>query len=128
MNENSAKSNVLRNLLKFVIFLGILGLFALIAIPNYFRARTGMPYNPCIAVLRQIDNAKQQWALDNNKADTNEVTWNDIRPFLGRGNQDSLTVIFCPQDKTRQYSNSYTLENVKTKPKCKINPATHFIN
>src|SRR5262249_8221435 len=34
--------------------------------------------------LRQIDGAKQQWALENSKPGNAEPTMNDLKPYLGR--------------------------------------------
>src|SRR5271163_3470571 len=38
-----------------------------IAIPNFVRARETAQMNMCINNLRQIDAAKNEWALENNK-------------------------------------------------------------
>jgi len=109
------------------IILGIVALVALIAKPNFIHSGSS-PMNTCINNLRQIDAAMQQWALENNKTNLETVvTWNDIKPYLGRGLQGSLVQIYCPEDKTKNASNSYTLGNLKSPPKCKINPA-HIIN
>src|SRR6185312_17212668 len=41
-----------------------------IAIPNFVKARETSIQNACINNLRQIDAAKNQWALENNKKDS----------------------------------------------------------
>jgi hypothetical protein len=75
----------------------------------------------------QIDAAQQQWALENNKTNSDTVvTWKDVKSYLGRGDEP-LREYFCPLDRTKQYSNSYTLGDLQTKPKCKINP-DHILN
>lgn len=52
---------------------------------NPFRARhTGGP-NVCIANLRQIDGAKQQWALENKKKPEDISNAADLAPFLKSG-------------------------------------------
>jgi prepilin-type N-terminal cleavage/methylation domain-containing protein len=51
--------------LTFVILL--LALLAAIAIPNFIRARTRPSGNACVANLKQIEGAKEQWALENKK-------------------------------------------------------------
>lgn len=110
------------------MILGILVLLALIAIPNFFHAHTTSS-NACINNLRQIDAAKQQWALENNKTNLHTiVTWSDVKLYLGRGTSDSLAFIYCTEDKTKNASNSYTLGDLKSPPKCKINPAAHKLN
>src|SRR6266478_4702290 len=51
-------------LVEIMIVVAIIGLLAAIAIPNFVRARSTSQKNACINNLRQIDGAKQQWALE----------------------------------------------------------------
>ncbi len=51
-------------LVEIMIVVAIIGLLAAIAIPNFVRARVTSQTNMCIDNLRMIDNAKQQWALE----------------------------------------------------------------
>ena len=51
-------------LVEIMIVVAIIGLLAAIAIPNFVKARTTAQKNACINNLRQIDGAKQQWALE----------------------------------------------------------------
>jgi hypothetical protein len=46
----------------------------------------------CINNLRQIDGAKQQWALEYKKSATDTPTWDDLMPYLGRTAQ----ALRCP--------------------------------
>jgi hypothetical protein len=48
----------------------------------------------CINNLRQIDGAKQQWALENQKTATNTPTWNDLMPYL------PVSALRCPDGGT----------------------------
>ena len=52
-------------LIEIMIVVAIIGLLAAIAIPNFVHARTQSQQNACINNLRQIDGAKQNYALDN---------------------------------------------------------------
>ena len=52
-------------LVEIMIVVAIIGLLAAIAIPNFVKARTTAQKNACIANLKQIDGAKEQWALEN---------------------------------------------------------------
>jgi general secretion pathway protein G len=65
-------------------FVGIagIGMLAAIAIPNFVKARTTAQMNACINNLRQIDGAKQQWALENNKDQTDTPKESDIAPYF----------------------------------------------
>ena len=96
-------------LVEIMIVVAIIGLLAAIAIPNFVRARTTAQTNACINNLRQIDGAKQQWALENKKTPGAIPTAQDITPYLMRG-------VFptCPAGGT------YTLNAVNAAPTCSI--------
>jgi len=51
-------------LLEIMIIVTLLGLLAVIAIPNFMKARDRAQTNACINNLRQINDVKQQWALE----------------------------------------------------------------
>src|SRR5690349_8105969 len=55
-------------LVEIMIVVAIIGLLAAIAIPNFVKARGTAQRNACINNLRQIDGAKEQWALENKKS------------------------------------------------------------
>ena len=136
MDENNTKKQSPRGLLRIAIILSSLALLVAIALLNFndivfsiARNRNHSAWKTaCINNLRQIDAAKQQWALENNKTNLDTiVTWNDVRIYFGRVTINSMDSVHCPEDKTRNASNSYTLGDLGSPPKCKINPATHFI-
>jgi hypothetical protein len=66
-----------------VVGIAGIGMLAAIAIPNFVKARTTAQMNACINNLRQIDGAKQQWALENKKEKTDTPTQSDITPYMG---------------------------------------------
>ena len=51
-----------------MIVVAIIGLLAAIAIPSFMRARTTSQKNACINNLRQMESAKEQWALETKQA------------------------------------------------------------
>lgn len=53
-----------------------------IAIPNFVKARETAQMNACINNLRQIDSAKNQWALENKKQSTDMPSEDDLAPYL----------------------------------------------
>jgi prepilin-type N-terminal cleavage/methylation domain-containing protein len=63
-------------LVELMIVVAIIGLLAAIAIPNLVHARETSQTNECIANLREIDSAAQNWALELNKkaSDTYDLT------------------------------------------------------
>ena len=83
------------------------GMLAAIAIPNFVKARATSQENACINNLRQIDAAKQQWALEKGKQTTDVPTWDDIKPYLYR-------IPHCPAGGT------YTIGPVGEKPTCSL--------
>jgi len=113
-------------LVEIMIVVAIIGLLAAIAIPNFVRARTTAQTNACINNLRQIDGAKQQWALENKAGSTSSPADTDIQPYMGRGSAGSLPT--CPADSTKTFANSYVIGNVSVPPTCKINTSNHVLN
>lgn len=85
------------------------GALAAIAIPNFEKARATSQENACINNLRQIDAAKQQWALEKNKTATDVPTEEDIAPYLMNNKMPR-----CPAGGT------YTIGAVGEKPTCNI--------
>ena len=60
-------------LVEIMIVLAIIGLLAAIAIPNFVKSRTLAQQHACIDNLRQIQSAKQVWALEHKKVGTDTV-------------------------------------------------------
>ena len=85
------------------------GMLAAIAIPNFVKARATSQQNACINNLRQIDAAKQQWALENGKKSTDTPAWDDLKPYL-RG----PVPLHCPAGGT------YTIGALGVTPTCSI--------
>ena len=112
-------------LVEIMIVVAIIGLLAAIAIPNFVRARTTAQQNACINNLRQVDGAKQQWALEMKAAPTATPVLTDIQPYLGRGTAG--TEPMCPSDSSKSFATSYTMGDLQTAPVCKITPTTHLL-
>jgi hypothetical protein len=128
MNENNSNWKLPNILVSIAIIFVLLVLFRFVMIPNFVGGHHYSPMNACINNLRQIDAAKQQWAWENNKTNFDTViTWNDVTPYLGRGASGSLVSVYCPEDMSKKCTNSYTLGDLGSRPKCKINP-THVIH
>src|SRR4051794_4918985 len=99
-------------LVEIMIVVAIIGLLAAIAIPNFVRARTTAQQNACINNLRQLDGAKQQWALENKAAPTATPDITDVAPYLGRGVTGTQPT--CPSDAGKTFATSYVMNNLST--------------
>jgi hypothetical protein len=89
-----------------------IGMLSAIAIPNFVKARQTAQQNSCINNLRQIDAAKQQWALENEKKSTDAPSQSDIQKYIGRGPNGTWPV--CPN------GGHYTIGPVGEPPTCNI--------
>lgn len=79
MGEPENKSSFLL----YVVIAGVIfSLFTIFAIPNFVRDPWTSPFNACINNLRQIDSAKNRWALEHNIVSNDIITINDIRPYI----------------------------------------------
>ncbi|MCW5552864.1 MAG: von Willebrand factor type A domain-containing protein [Verrucomicrobiae bacterium] len=63
----------------------ILLLLAAITLPNFIRARNTSASNAMMNNLRQIEAAKQQWAVDHNKLANAVPTMEDLKPYMKGG-------------------------------------------
>ena len=100
-----------------MIVAGIIGLLAEIAIPNFLESRRVAQGKVCINNLRQIDAAKQQWALEELRASSAVPEAIDLAPYLGHGD-DIYSRVVCPLDLTRSFDNSYSTGDLITPPEC----------
>ncbi len=64
-------------LVEIMIVVLIISLLLAIAIPNFMNAREEARAKACVANLKQIDKATQQWAMDNKVSNNN---YNTIGP------------------------------------------------
>jgi prepilin-type N-terminal cleavage/methylation domain-containing protein len=113
-------------LVEIMIVVAIIGLLAAIAIPNFVKARTTAQKNACINNLRQIDGAKQQWALENGKTGAATVGVASITPYLGRGANGSVATMDCPLVRPPSSLSGYTIGDLNTAPVCKnVDGTTH---
>jgi hypothetical protein len=89
-------------------------LLAAISVPNMVKARTTACKNSCIANLKQIDGAIQQWALENKKVGTDMV---NTKEFLDYPKGSVLPV--CPQ------AGAYPVTSVSDMPTCTLSSRGH---
>jgi prepilin-type N-terminal cleavage/methylation domain-containing protein len=125
MKINSSRSAGF-TLVEIMIVVAIIGLLATIAIPNFVRARLKAQESACINNLKQIDGAKQTWALENRASQASVPTIANVQPYLGRGTAGTAPI--CPADQANSFATSYSLNDLQTTPTCLIVPATHVLN
>ena len=113
-------------LVEIMIVVAIIGLLATIAIPNFVRARLKAQQSACINNLRQIDGAKQTWALENKASQTATPVLANVQPYLGRG--ATGTAPTCPADSASTFATSYSLNDLSTAPACLVTPVDHHLD
>jgi len=107
-------------LVEIMIVVAIIGLLATIAIPNFVRARLKAQQNACINNLRQIDGAKQTWALESKAGPNTAPTIINIQPYMGRGIMGTAPT--CPADSSSSFPTSYNINDLQSAPTCIILP------
>jgi prepilin-type N-terminal cleavage/methylation domain-containing protein len=113
MFKNKNKKSKGFTLVEIMIVVLIIGILMAIAVPNFVKARDTSRRNSCIANLKQIDSAKEQFAMET-KLDTGAaVAWTDLTPTYIKSQPA------CPSGGT------YTIAVVGTNPTC--NKALHVL-
>jgi len=72
--------------------------------------------NACVNNLRQIDGAKEQWAMATNASTNATPTWADIDEYI-KGGSNYCT---CPADPFESASTSYRINDLMTDPVCLV--------
>jgi general secretion pathway protein G len=111
-------------LVEIMIVVAIIGLLAAIAIPNFVHARQSAQTNACINNLRQIDAAKQEWAMETGQKASATPGSASIQPYLGRGSTGSVSNLFCPINATKVPFGGYTIGTLNVAPVCQNYAAT----
>lgn len=116
-NEDKPKSSEFG--WRFWAVVGVLMLLAALAfLPNLLKGRF-VSHSSCVANLKAIDGAVQQWAFENKKAPTDTYSFND--PLLLRQMRGSALPL-CPG------GGRYTAgANVADKPKCSLAGSGHTL-
>ena len=96
-------------LVEIMIVVAIIGLLAAIAIPNFVKARATAQKNACINNLRQIDGAKEQYALEARLTTGVAVNTNLVNEYI-KGTNTPI----CPAN------GAYTYGAVGENPICSL--------
>jgi prepilin-type N-terminal cleavage/methylation domain-containing protein len=72
-------------LVEIMIVVAIIALLASIAVPNFLRARKRSQASKILEDLRQIDNATDEYAMENNKTGGMTPAFTDLKAYLKTG-------------------------------------------
>ncbi len=106
-------------LVEIMIVVLIIGILMAIAVPNFISARSNSQKNSCLANLKQIEGAKEQWAMVAKKGATDTPVEADL---LGTATTGFLkTFPTCPT------SGTYTIGDMSTRPACSKSADGHTL-
>src|SRR5215472_9308899 len=103
-------------LVEIMIVVAIIGLLAAIAIPNFVKARNTAQATGCINNLRQIDGAKQTWALEKGQGPDSVPQQADLLPYIKPDRNNNIPG--CPA------GGQYTYGSVGNLPTCSLSTLT----
>jgi len=100
-------------LVEIMIVVAVIGLLAAMAIPNFANARANAQARSCINNLIQIDDAAEQFALENGKKNGDAINYpSDLTPFIKLNAAHGIPG--CPA------GGSYSVSVVGTPPACSL--------
>jgi len=105
-------------LVEIMIVVLIIGILLAIAIPNFIKARETSRTKSCVSNLKQIDAAKEQWAMDNKQPEGAACTAADIDPYIKGGVPTQ-----CPADS----ASGYDVNAIGTNPTCQSGITGHTL-
>ena len=124
-------------LVEIMIVVAIIGLLAAIAIPSFMKARTTSQQNACINNLRQIESAKDQYAIENGRTNGAEIAateaaiWSNL---VGAATAYIKTYPACPASSDANAKGTierttadYTANVIGTDPACAVLATTHAL-
>lgn len=95
-------------LIEMTIVVLVIGILVAIAIPSYIKCRENSQLRVCRSNLRHIQDAKERWALDYQKTNSDRPALNDLVPTYLKNNPA------CPGD------GDYTIGAVGENPQCTV--------
>ena len=97
-----------------MIVVAVIGLLAAMAIPNFVRARASSQAAACINNLRKIDDAANQFAIENGKHTGDDINFpNDLKPYLKLNSAGHIPP--CPA------GGQYEDDKIGQNPTCSLN-------
>lgn len=112
-------------LIEIMIVVAIIGILLAIALPSWMRARTTSQRKVCQENLTQLENAKENWAMDKNKNTGDEPTAEDLYSLDGtsyiKDDSDTALTTSCPGGGT------YTINPIGQQAACSRADLGHVI-
>lgn len=93
-------------LIEIMIVVLIIAILLAIAIPNFLRARESSRAKSCQGNMRQIETAKEQWAMDTKAGADGAPDWAALTPAYIKSQPS------CPS------GGVYTIDTMSTRPSC----------
>lgn len=90
-------------LVEIMIVVAIIALLATFAVPNFLRARQRTQAGSIKQEALMLEQARDQWQIENNKKSSDAVTWADLKPYI-----KSTTQLYAKDGKD-MYDNAYIL-------------------
>lgn len=118
MSEQKPKRPAVSQRFLMIAAVGLaLGLFALVAVPNFIKVHSGPCTNACINSLRQIDAAANQFALEKGLTNGQVIRFpNDLTPYIKLNSAGKIPP--CPN------GGIYHISKVGETPTCTLSTAT----
>jgi len=98
---------------------GLLVLGTVLGLPSFIRAKKTTATNACVDNLRQLEEAKRAWNIDNHKISNGLPSWEDLRPYLPTGWENGRPL--CPE------GGVYVLGRTNELPRCSIGGQGHTL-
>jgi prepilin-type N-terminal cleavage/methylation domain-containing protein len=121
-------------LVEIMIVVAIIGLLAAIAIPSFMKARTTSQMNACINNLRQIESAKDQYAIERGGTNGAALPGTAITNIVGGATGYIKAYPACPASDSASLKGTldratadYTVNAIGTNPACLKVAATHVL-
>jgi prepilin-type N-terminal cleavage/methylation domain-containing protein len=117
MNLQTVRTTKAFTLVEILIVVAIIGVLLAIAGPSFFRARTDAQRKNCIENLKQLETAKQIWALESNRTTGDQP---DLTDLVG-ADKHIKRAISCPA------GGSYTITPMGTNCICSLSSEGHVL-
>jgi hypothetical protein len=105
-----AMGGIITGYISIAIGVLLIPMLVAIAVPNFVRARQTAQQNMCVNNLRQMDGAKETWALEKHKTAEDTPTPEDLDPYL----RNKYVTLRCP------LGGVYSINKVGEAPTCSI--------